>query len=257
MPSRLPINESIPMAMPGPAVPRTGSKPLSFFDHLDELRVRLVKVLAVYAICVIGVFSQIDRLVDWIMKPIGQVVFTSPEQAFVAQMNLAFLAGFILALPFTVYHIWEFISLGLTDKEKKYTRIYGPLSFLCFAVGVGFAYWVMIPMSLRFLLNFSSDLFIPMITVDKYISFVGTWIIACGIVFELPLAMAFLASIGIATPEFLRQKRRYAILGILIVSAIITPPDVMSQLLMAGPLILLYEIGIIVTRLTYQPSSLL
>jgi sec-independent protein translocase protein TatC len=85
---------------------------------------------------------------------------------------------------------------------------------------------------------------------------VGTWILACGIVFELPLVLAFLAKIGIATPEFLRQHRRYAILGILIVSAVITPPDVMSQLLMAAPLMLLYEIGIIVTRFTYRPSSL-
>lgn len=251
----LEISEPLETPPPVPAVPPV-SKPLSFFDHLDELRSRVVKALLVYAACVIVVFQKINVLLALVMKPVGQVVFTSPEEAFVAQLNLAFLAGFILALPYILYHGWQFASLGLTEKEKGCIKVYGPASFICFAAGVAFAYFVMIPMSLRFLLNFSSEFFVPMITVDKYISFVGTWIIACGITFELPLVLAFLARIGIATPEFLRQQRRYAILAILILSAIITPPDVMSQLLMAAPLMALYEIGILVTRLTYRPSSL-
>jgi len=198
-----------------------------------------------------------DMLLNIVMRPIGRVVFTSPEEAFVAQLNLALLTGFILSLPFTLCQIWQFISLGLTLEEKKYIRLFGPCSLICFLAGVLFAYFVMIPVSLKFLLNFSSDFFVPMITVDRYISFVGTWIFASGVVFELPLALGFLAKIGIATPEFLRQKRPYAIVGILIVSAIITPPDVVSQLLMSVPLILLYEIGIFVTRLTYQAPEVL
>lgn len=254
MPNRLQTSE-LPIKTERPAL-GAASQPLSFFDHLDELRSRCLKVLALYAACVIVIFQQIEGLLPLLMKPVGHVVFTSPEEAFVAQLNLALLAGFILASPYILYHVWQFVSLGLTKKEKSTIVVYGPLSFVCFATGVAFAYVVMIPMSLQFLLNFSSPFFIPMITVDKYVSFVGTWILACGIVFELPLVLAFLAKIGIATPEFLRQHRRYAILGILIISAVITPPDVMSQILMAAPLIVLYEIGIIVTRFTYRPSSL-
>ena len=230
--------------------------PLSFFDHLEELRSRLVKTLAVYGGCVMIIFQRMDWLLAMVMKPVGRVVFTSPEEAFCAQVNLALLAGFMIALPFTLYQLWQFVSLGLTPLEKRYIMVFGPGSFFCFLLGVVFAYFVMIPMSLKFLLNFSSDFFVPMITIDHYISFVGTWVLATGMVFELPLVLAFLARLGIATPEFLRQKRRYAIVAILIVSAVITPPDVMSQLLMAAPLLLLYEISIFVAKLTYRPAFL-
>ena len=251
------IDSVMEMEPPAPQARQAVQKPLqrlSFFHHLDELRSRVLKALAVYVICVLAIFQRMDVLLDLVMKPVGRVIFTSPEEAFCAQVNLALLAGFVLALPFTLYQIWQFVSLGLKEREKKYIKIFGPFSFICFATGVMFAYFVMIPMSLKFLLNFSSEFFVPMITVDHYISFIGTWILACGIVFELPLVLAFLAKIGIATPEFLRQQRRYAIVAILIVSAIITPPDVMSQLLMSAPLILLYEIGIWVTQLTYRAS---
>src|SRR3989338_6085210 len=166
---------------------------LSFFDHLDEMRSRIIKGVLGYALSVIAVFQCNNFLLAIVMKPVGRVVFTSPEEAFTAQVNLALLAGFIITLPFTLYQIWQFVSLGLTRDEKKYIGIFGPCSLICFVAGVLFAYFVMIPMSLQFLLKFSSNFFVPMITVDKYISFFSSWILASGIVFELPLVLDFLA----------------------------------------------------------------
>ena len=133
--------------------------------------------------------------------------------------------------------------------------IFGPLSLVCFLAGVAFGYGVMIPMSMQFLLSFASDTMVPMLSVNKYISYTGSMVFAFGIVFELPLVLLFLTKIGIATPAFLMQERKYALVIILIVSAILTPPDVLSQFLMAGPLVVLYEIGIVVSKFTYRTKS--
>ena len=119
-------------------------------------------------------------------------------------------------------------------------------------LGAVFAYFVTIPISIRFLLSFSTDLIVPMITVKSYISFVGTMLLAFGVIFELPLVLMFLTKIGIATPAFLMQKRKHAIIIILVVSAFITPPDFITQLIMAVPLVILYEVGIVASKLTYR-----
>ncbi|MCR4337441.1 MAG: twin-arginine translocase subunit TatC [Candidatus Omnitrophica bacterium] len=217
---------------------------LSFFDHLDELRSRLIKSLFAILFCSIIFYSFLDPFLKEIVRPVKQVVFTSPAEAFTARIFLTFLGGFLLALPIVFYQIWQFVAAGLTEKERRYVRIFGVFSFLSFVGGIIFGYFVMLPISLQFLLGFSSESMVPMITVGKYFSFVGSLVLACGIVFELPLILLFLTYIGIATPEFLRQKRRYAIVLIFIVSAIVTPPDVLTQLLMAVPLMVLYEVGV-------------
>ena len=228
------------------------TKGLSFFDHLNELRIRVIKSFLSFLICSLIFYNFINFFLFLLVKPVGHLIFTSPSEAFTARMNLTFLGGFFLSLPLILYQIWMFVALGLTPEEKKYIKIFGPLSLILFLLGSLFAYFVMIPFSLRFLLSFSSALFVPMITVDEYISFVGSFIFSFGIVFELPLILFFLAKIGIASPEFLRQKRKHAVVLILIVSAVLTPPDVLSQILMALPLIVLYEAGIVVTQLTYK-----
>lgn len=217
----------------------------SFFSHLNELRDRTLKSLVAFSICTLIAWNFLDPVIRYLVRPVGRIVFTSPEEAFGARMTLAMTGGFLFALPVIFYHLWKFIALGLTDKEKSYVKVFGPLSLFFFLAGSAFGYFVMLPMSLNFLLSFSSAWMVPMITVDKYISFVGTIIIGSGATFELPLILAFLARIGIATPEFLRQKRRYAYVFILIVAAILTPPDIVSQVILSIPLVLLYEAGII------------
>ena len=227
---------------------------LSLFGHLDELRTRLIICLAAFFVATCLAFYFSDPLLAFIIKPVGYLVFTAPSEAFLARMTLTFLGGFLFSFPIIIYQIWQFVAVGLKDNERKYIVFFAPLSLIFFILGVLFGYFVMIPFALRFLLSFSTNNIVPMITVNNYISFIGTWVVSFGVVFELPLVLMFLAKIGIATPEFLRQYRRHAIIVILIVSAILTPPDVVSQLLMAVPLVILYEIGILMVRYVKHSS---
>ena len=220
----------------------------SFFEHLDELRGRLIKSLIASAVASCIVYSYIDRLLLLVVHPVGKLVFTSPPDAFTARIKLTLVIGGILAFPYIIFQAWQFTASALSATEKKYIVFFVPLACVAFLAGILFAYFVMLPISIRFLLSFSSEGMVPMITVNSYISFVGTLLLASGVVFELPLMMLFLTKMGIATPAFLIQKRRHAIVLILIVSAVLTPPDVFTQLIMAIPLIALYEIGIIVSR---------
>lgn len=227
---------------------------VSFLDHLDELRARIVKIIVLIFLSSCFFYAFVDKFLTFLAKPVGRLFFLSPAEAFLAHIHLALLGGFLIAFPFVLYQIWAFVAGGLTEKERKHILFFAPFSFVSFVLGIAFGYFVMVPISLQFLLSFSSASIIPMITVNQYISFLQTFVLAFGVVFELPLVLAFLTKIGIATPEFLKQKRRYAIVLILIASAVLTPPDVISQLLMAVPLIFLYEIGIIFSKMYYRPG---
>ena len=224
----------------------------SFLDHLDELRSRLITscLTVVITSCLFYSF-YLDPFLNFLIKPVGSLVFTSPAGAFSARVHVSILGGVFLALPVIFYQVWQFVAIALKPQERTYLGIFVPASILFFFAGVCFGYFVMVPMATRFLLGFSSSNLVPMITVDNYISYVGTFVLGSGITFELPLVLLFLTKIGIATPAFLIHQRRYAIIAILIVSAVLTPPDVVSQLLMAVPLIILYEIGIIVSKMVY------
>ena len=225
---------------------------LTFLDHLDELRGRVIKFLVVYIVCCVFAYHFTGSILPYIIKPVGSVVFNAPGEAFSAYMLFTLLVGFVIAMPFFLYQVWSFAWEALTDKERRYIMLFGPLSLLFFLGGGLFAYFVIVPIAIKFLLGFSSVYVVPMISIKNYISFIGSFILSFAIVFELPLVLVFLVKIGIATPEFLRQYRRHAIMAILIVSAILTPPDICSQLLMAVPLVVLYELGVIFSLLAYQ-----
>jgi len=227
---------------------------LSFFGHYEELRNRLIKSVVSVLIAACLFYIVIDEILALVIKPVGKLVFTAPGEAFIARIILTLFGGIFLALPVVIYQIWRFVATGLKEKEAKYIRIFAPCSFFLFIIGALFAYFIAVPISIRFLLSFSTDLIVPMITVKNYISFLGTMVLAFGIVFELPLVLMFLTKIGIATPDFLIEKRKYAVIVILVVSALITPPDIITQLIMAVPLIILYEGGIIASRLTFRNS---
>lgn len=230
--------------------------PLSFFDHLDELRGRFIKCLIVLIAASFVVYSYAASILSYLIKPVGHVVFTSPAEAFVTYMTLSLFGGLFFSVPYILYHIWQFVSIGLTKSERNFVIIFMPLSLIFFICGCAFAYFVMLPMMMTFFLSFASSAMVPMITVSKYISFVGNTVLSFGIVFEMPLAIAFLAKIGIATPAFLAEKRKMAIVLIFIASAILTPsPDFVSQILMAVPLMLLYELSIIFCRFTYKVNA--
>ncbi len=228
------------------------SRSALFWAHLDELRSRTLKSLAVFiAACAVS-FYCVPQVLPWIIKPAGRLVFTAPAEGFSATVTLTVVMGFILSFPFVLYQLWAFVRGALKPEERILVLVFAPLSLLFFIFGVAFAFWAAIPLSYNFLMGFSSEYLVPMISVGNYLSFVGNMVMVFGLTFELPLVLAFLASIGIATPEFLRQKRRHAVMIILIVAAVLTPPDIVSQVLLALPLVFLYEVGIVLVRVCYR-----
>jgi len=211
---------------------------LSFHEHLDELRDRLIK--SVLAVIILSGLSYvfIDEIFAFIVKPVGQLVFTSPADAFVARIIITLVIGTVISMPYIFYHIWSFVAAGLKPQEKRYISFFAPYSVIFFLLGVIFSYAIVVPISINFLLGFSTESIVPMITIKNYISFVATLVFAFGLIFELPLVLMFLTKIGIATPEYLSQKRKHAYVLITVLSAFITPPDVVTLCLMSGPLIL-------------------
>jgi len=220
-------------------------KRMSFIEHLEELRSRIIKcIITVFVFsCISSLF--IKQILGYAVKPIGKVVFISPQEAFFSYFILAFFIGLFLSSPIIIFQIWRFISAGLLKKERKYLLIYIPISFLLFVGGVAFAFFVIFPTCIRFLLSFGTDFLHPMITVSRYLSFMGMFLLGFGIVFQLPIVILFITQIGWVSTTVLRRNRKYAILLIVIISAVMTPsPDAFSQILMALPLVLLLEISI-------------
>ncbi len=227
-------------------------EPMSFIDHIDELRRSLIKCIAALLIGSCFFYFVADKILMQLAKPVGRLVFTSVTEGFGAHMSLTFLGGFFIALPFILFEIWKFLAKGLNDYEKKWVKVFAPFSLVLFIVGGVFAYYVMLPLAMEFLLSFRLATVVPMISVSKYISFVATLVFTFGVVFELPLFFIFLTKVNVVTPDFLREHRRVAIVVVLAVSAFLTPPDIITQLLMGGPLIFLYEISVICSQIIYN-----
>jgi len=225
-------------------------KKMPFLDHLEELRWTILRSLLGILIGAIICYIFSRQIVTF-LRGLGpkdlKLIFLSPTEGFMIYLKVAMFSGFVLALPYVSWEFWRFILPGLLDKEKKLVPPIVLFTVLCFAVGAVFAATVIIPFGLNFLLGFQTDFLEANITIGKYLGFVVTLILVFGTVFELPVLAYFLSKVGILTPEFLRSKRRYGIVIIFIVAAVLTPPDVFTQLLLAGPLILLYEISILVS----------
>ncbi|MBN1480593.1 twin-arginine translocase subunit TatC [candidate division KSB1 bacterium] len=220
---------------------------MPFLDHLEELRWTIIRSLIAIFVGAIICFFFNERIIAVLkaVAPSGKMtlVILGPTDDFVIAIKVAMFAGLVLALPFVAYEFWKFIVPGLLAREKKLVPPIVFFTVLCFVSGGVFAYFVILRFALHFLLTFS-DQTVNMIAINKYLGFVVTIILVFGVVFELPVLSFFLSKIGLLTPDFLRSKRRYGIVIIFILAAMLTPPDVMTQLLLAGPLIVLYEISI-------------
>jgi sec-independent protein translocase protein TatC len=233
---------------------------MTFLEHLEELRWRLI-----YSIIGVGVGALlcwifIDFIIDKVLllparhsgvllqnlKPFGQLML---------YFEVAMVGGAILSLPNIFYQLWKFISPALRNKERKYITGIVIFSTLCFLIGIVFAYVVMLPMSLKFAAEFGSAQIKNVFAIDEYMSIIISIMLGSGVVFELPMISFFLTKIGILTPEFMRKYRRHAIVLIFVAAAFLTPsPDPVSQLILAIPLILLYEISIIISKLARKKS---
>lgn len=227
-------------------------KAMPFLDHLEELRWRLLKsIVAIIAMSMVAFYFS-DHIFKFVIIPLGDIKlhFTEVTGSFYAYLKLSLIVGVVGALPIIFYQIWSFIGPGLYKHEKAMVLPLVGVSTLLFLLGAAFCYYVMLPISLAFLIGFSGEILSPIITVGSYISFAGLLALAFGFGFQLPVIGYFLAKIGILRPEFLVKTRRYALVTMLIVGAILTPPDVFTQVLLAAPLYILYEISIIVVRIT-------
>jgi len=223
----------------------------SLVEHLTELRVRLVHSLIAIVLATFVCFHFAGPILDALRGPIapylpqGGLIYTGPIDKFMAYIKIAVVAGVIVSCPFWLWQIWKFVAPGLYRREKKYAAGFIFSGSVLFACGILFSYFVVLPMAFGFLMTFGSEADKPMITIDSYLSFVTHLTLMFGVAFELPLVLVTLGMMGIVSKKFLSAKRRYAIMAMAVASAVITPPDLLSMLLMLGPMWLLYEISII------------
>ncbi len=222
---------------------------LPLLEHLEELRRRIIISLASVALFSLLSYLYVKKILGFLIQPViqltGRLIFIKPLEAFLAHLKLALLCGTFLALPVIFYQIWQFVSVGLKENERKYLRVFGPLSLFLFLLGAGIAYFLILPLGIRFLVSrYATQFLEPKISVSYYISFVGLLLLSFGCVFELPLVVLFLTKIGLVTPQGLRRKRKEVVLATFIFAAIMTPPDVFTQVLLALPILLLYEVSL-------------
>lgn len=223
---------------------------MPFLAHLGELRYRIMVSVVAIGLAMLPTFYLSEHIINYLARPLSvQLVFLEPTEPFWVNFKVALVAGFFLTLPVVLYQVWAFVSPGLLAHERRFAGPFIVIGTLSFALGATFALTVIVPFAIKFLLGFKTANLVPTLSVNRYVDFVLKFTIAFGLVFELPLAITLGARLGLVTPEFLAKNRKYAILINFVIAAILTPtPDAFNQTLMAGPLILLYEVGIIAAR---------
>ena len=256
---------------------------MSFLDHLEELRWLLVRSTSAVLIMAVVTYFFSDFIFDTILfaptspnfftytffcelsNKIGfadsicitELPFIIQNTSMEGQVNMfiwtCITAGFILAFPFILWELWKFISPALYEKERKNVRVFIFVASILFFLGVLFGYYVIVPMSINFCATFSiSKMVQNQFTIDSYISMIKTSVIASGLFFELPVIIYFLTKLGLVTPTFLRKYRKYSVVIVLLISAIVTPPDVVSQIIVAIPMLLIYEASIFISVFVYK-----
>ena len=227
---------------------------MPFMEHLGELRIRIMRSLFALLIGLGIALPFAERITDFLARPVTKLgyklVFTAPAEAFWVQMKVALICGLFISAPGILWQVWAFIAPGLHEHERKYALPFVLIGSVMFLAGGAFSLFVVTPYAINFLLSYARDTLQPMITLENHIDFLLKFTLAFGGVFELPLIITILSRMGVVTPKMLARNRKYAILGSFIAGAILTPtPDAFNQALMAGPLILLYEVGIICARI--------
>ena len=234
---------------------------MSFLDHIEELRWRIIYSL-------IGIF--VFTIVAWIfIDPLVEIVLLKPARDANASLQnlrpfgqlflyvqVAIIVGIVASLPNIFYQLWKFIAPALNKKERKYILWIVFFSTFCFLAGIAFAYFVMLPLAMKFATKFGTIEIANEFAIDEYMSIIISVMLAAGVVFELPMVSFFLSKLGILTPSFMRKYRRHAIVIILVLAAILTPgADPVSQVILAVPLVLLYEISIFISKISSKKSD--
>lgn len=249
---------------------------MPLIEHLKELRKRILIVVSFVGMAFIVLFNYSDKLYKLLVFPLSaemriistrpyleftekkaiSLVFLAPAEAFWMYMKISMVAAVVVTMPVIFYQVWRFISPGLVEREKKYIVPFVFSSSFLFLAGAAFCFVVILPFALTFLLGYKSEQMTPMISVGSYMDFCLKFILAFGAVFELPLAILFMVRFGFITPDTLAKNRKFAVLAAFIVGAVLTPtPDAFNQTLMAIPVIVLYEIGILLARIIYRKGK--
>ena len=260
----------------------TQEKEMSFLDHVEVLRWHLVRSTgAIFTFAIVAFvmkdfifntilfapkeasfityrfFCEVSKLFGTEGLCITEIPFTFQSLAMAEQFSVhiwtSITVGFIIAFPFVIWEFWKFISPGLYEKERKGAFSFIIISSLLFFIGVLFGYYLVTPLSVNFLGNYSvSDIVERNITLGSYISLVRSSSLASGLIFELPIVMYFLTKMGLITPEFLKKYRKHALVVVLILAAIITPPDIISQVIVGIPIMILYEVSIFISKMVIK-----
>ena len=231
--------------------------------HIAELRTRLIKIVISFFIAFIVAFVYWKEIFLWIAKPAfealnysnnSEMIFTNLVEPFVTAIKISLYAAFFITLPITLYQIWKFIAPGLYENEKKLVIPFVLFGTIMFIIGASFAYFIVFPVGFKVMIEFGGSDFVAMLKISEYISVALKIMIGFGLAFELPVFTYFLAKLGLVTDKTLKEFARYAIVIIFIIAAILTPPDLFSQMAMAIPLLFLYGISILIAK-TINPEK--
>ncbi len=235
---------------------------ISFFSHLIELRTRLLRAISAVVIIFIGLFHWSNQIYSLLARPLlrtlpkgGQLIATEVTAPFLVPMKVTLMAAFLLALPYILYQIWSFIAPGLYAHEKRLALPLVFASVLLFFCGMSFAYFIVFPVIFGFISGVTPAGVAMMTDISKYLDFVMTLFLAFGVTFEVPVLVVLLVNVGVVSVAKLREIRPYVIVGSFVVGAIFTPPDVLSQTMLALPLWLLYELGVLVASFNQKSHA--
>jgi sec-independent protein translocase protein TatC len=234
-------------------------RPMTIVEHLEELRRRLLLAFAALGVGSVVGFLFVDRVLDFLVRTIGvdRIVFFAPAEALFVRLKIALFIGVFIGLPVILYQLWAFVAVGLTQSERRMVLMLLPPSLVLFMFGAAFGLFVIMPIGIRVLLSYQTQTLQPLLAIGPTLSFVIAFVLAFGGVFQVPIVVVFLARTGVVSPATLAGTRRYAIVAIVSLAAVLTPgTDVVSQLLMAVPTYLLYELSIWMARLVApRPSA--
>lgn len=233
----------------------------TFISHLVELRERLLKAVAAILVVLLALLPFATRIYHFIAEPLlermpadAKMVAIDVASPFFTPLRLAFFVALFIAMPVVLYQLWRFVAPGLYRHEKRLALPLLASSVALFYLGCAFAYWLVLPNVFRFLLGITPEGVSMMTDIGRYLDFVLTMFLAFGLCFEIPVAVVIVASLGWVTPAQLSTNRPYVIFGVFVVAAIVAPPDVVSMIMLAIPMCLLYELGVVATRMLVHPS---
>ncbi|WP_442891416.1 twin-arginine translocase subunit TatC [Dendrosporobacter sp. 1207_IL3150] len=222
---------------------------MSLIGHLEELRRRLIICIVAIAVCSGVSYFYAQELVHFITAPAGKLYYMNPAEAFFTYLKVSFFAGFLVSLPVLLFQVWAFVLPALTNNERTAMGLLVPASVLLFFIGLAFSYYLVLPAGIKFFMGFATENLQPLFSLGQYLSFVISFLLPFGFVFELPLFILVLAKLGFISSNFLILKRKMVFVLSFVIGAIISPtPDIFSQTMVAIPIVLLYELSILIVK---------